>query len=214
MEIMKKDIRKIVEILKSQNLPQTDFVKMLEKLKNPYLVLVFCILSLRTKDETTYPAALRLFELAKTPHDMMNKSEEEISKAIYPVGFYKNKAAQIKELSQKIVEEYEGKVPCDIEELCKFKGVGRKTANLTMAKGFCKPAICVDVHVHRICNRLGYVKTKEPDETELVLRKKLPKALWLDINTILVTFGQNICRPAAPKCDICPIKDFCDHIQK
>ena len=207
---MKKDIRKIVEILKAQNLPRTDFVKMMENLKNPYLVLVFCILSLRTKDETTYPAALRLFELAKTPEEMMNKSEEEISKAIYPVGFYKNKAGQIKELSRKIVEEYRGKVPCNIEEMCKLKGVGRKTANLTMAKGFCKPAICVDVHVHRICNRLGYVHTKEPDETELVLREQLPKDLWLDINTILVTFGQNICRPINPKCELCKIKDYCD----
>ena len=207
---MKKDIRKIVAILKEQNLPRTDFVKMMEGLKNPYLVLIFCILSLRTKDETTYPAALRLFELAKTPEEMMKKSEEEISKAIYPVGFYKNKAVQIKELSHKIVEEYNGKVPCDIEEMCKFKGVGRKTANLTMAKGFCKPAICVDVHVHRICNRIGYVKTKEPDETELVLRKQLPHDLWLDINTILVTFGQNICRPINPKCELCKISSYCD----
>ena len=208
---MKKDIRKIIKILNEQNLPRTDFVKMMEGLKDPYLVLIFCILSLRTKDETTYPASLRLFELAKTPHEMMDIPEEAIEKAIYPVGFYKNKAKQIKELSKEIVEKYHGEVPCDIEEMCKFKGVGRKTANLTMAKGFCKPAICVDVHVHRICNRLGYVHTKEPDETELVLRGQLPKDLWLDINTILVTFGQNICRPVAPKCDICPIKDFCDN---
>ena len=207
---MKKDIRKIIEILNAQNLPRTDFVKMMESLKNPYLVLVFCILSLRTKDETTYPASLRLFELAKTPEDMVKIPEEEIAKAIYPVGFYKNKAGQIKELSKKLIEEYNGQVPCDIEEMCKFRGVGRKTANLTMAKGFCKPAICVDVHVHRICNRLGYVHTKEPDETELVLREQLPKDLWLNINTILVTFGQNICRPINPKCDICPIKEFCD----
>ncbi|MCR4881577.1 MAG: endonuclease III [bacterium] len=210
---MKKDIRKIIEILNGQNLPRTDFVQLMEGLKNPYLVLIFCILSLRTKDETTYPAALRLFELAKTPKDMMEKSEEDIAKAIYPVGFYKNKASQIKELSKKLIEEYNGQVPCDIEELCKFKGVGRKTANLTMAKGFGKPAICVDVHVHRICNRIGYVQTKEPDETELVLRKQLPKDLWLDINTILVTFGQNICRPINPKCDICKIKKYCNSAQ-
>ena len=211
---MKKDIRKIVKILNEQNLPRTEFVKMMEQLKNPYLVLVFCILSLRTKDETTYPAALRLFELAKTPETMMKKSTEEIAKSIYPVGFYKNKAEQIKELSKKIVEEYAGKVPCDIEELCKFKGVGRKTANLTIAKGFCQPAICVDVHVHRICNRIGYVNTKEPDETELVLRKHLPKDLWLDINTILVTFGQNICRPINPKCNLCKISGYCDFYNK
>ena len=208
---MQKDIRKIVKILNEQNLPRTDFVKMMEKLKDPYLVLVFCILSLRTKDETTYPASLRLFELAKTPKEMSKIPEEKIAKAIYPVGFYKNKAGQIKELSQKLVDEYNGQVPCDIEEMCNFRGVGRKTANLTMAKGFCKPAICVDVHVHRICNRIGYVHTKEPDETELVLREQLPKDLWLDINTILVTFGQNICRPVNPKCNLCPIKEFCDN---
>ena len=206
---MQENIRKIIEILNSQNLKRTDFVMLMEKLKNPYLVLVFCILSLRTKDETTYPAALRLFELGKTPQEIMNKNVEEIAEAIYPVGFYKNKATQIKELSRIIVEKYNGEVPCDIDELCKFKGVGRKTANLTMAKGFGLPAICVDVHVHRICNRWGYVQTKTPDETELVLRKQLPKDLWLDINTILVTFGQNICKPINPKCDECKIREFC-----
>ena len=210
IKIMKTDIRKIVKILTEQNLKKSDFVNLMEKLKNPYLVLIFCILSLRTKDEITYPAALRLFELAKTPKDMLLISEEQIAKAIYPVGFYKTKAKQIKILSQEIIEKYAGKVPCDIEELCKFKGVGRKTANLTMAKGFGKPAICVDVHVHRICNRIGYVNTKTPDETELVLRKQLPKDLWMEINTILVTFGQNICKPIKPKCNECKISQYCN----
>ena len=207
---MKNNIREIVKILNEQNLKKSDFVNLMEKLKNPYLVLVFCILSLRTKDETTYGAAQRLFALAKTPKEMVQKSEDEIAKAIYPVGFYRNKAVQIKELSKKIIIEYSGNVPCDIDELCKFKGVGRKTANLTLAKGFGIPAICVDVHVHRICNRLGYVKTKTPDETELVLRKQLPKDLWLDINTILVTFGQNICKPINPKCNECKIRQYCE----
>ncbi len=211
---MKQNIKEIVKILNEQNLKKSDFVNLMEGLENPYLVLVFCILSLRTKDETTYGAALRLFDLAKTPEEMMQKSEEEIAKTIYPVGFYKNKASQIKELSKKITEEYGGKVPCDIDELCKFKGVGRKTANLTIAKGFGLPAICVDVHVHRICNRLGYVQTKEPDETELVLRQQLPKELWLDINTILVTFGQNICKPINPKCAECKIKKYCNEYSK
>lgn len=206
---MKNNIYEIVKILNEQNMKRTDFVNLMEELKNPYLVLVFCILSLRTKDETTYPAALRLFDLAKTPYEMVKIPEDKIAEAIYPVGFYRNKASQIKELSQKIIDDYNGEVPCDIDELCKFKGVGRKTANLTMAKGFGLPAICVDVHVHRICNRLGYVKTKEPDETELVLRKQLPKELWMGINTLLVTFGQNICRPVNPKCDLCKISRFC-----
>ena len=206
---MKKNIRKAIEILNNQNLKRTDFVQLMEGLKNPYLVLVFCILSLRTKDETTYGAALRLFDLAKTPQEMMKKTEEEIAKAIYPVGFYKNKAQQILDISKELVEKFDCKVPDSIEELVKFKGVGRKTANLTMAKGFGEPAICVDVHVHRICNRWGYVNTKTPDETELVLRKQLPKDLWLNINTILVTFGQNICKPINPKCSECKIREFC-----
>lgn len=206
---MKKNIRKAIKILNEQNYKRTDFVQLMEGLKNPYLVLVFCILSLRTKDETTYGAALRLFELAKTPQEMMQKTQEQIAQAIYPVGFYRNKARQIKELSQEIVEKYNGLVPKSIEELCRFNGVGRKTANLTMAKGFGEPAICVDVHVHRICNRWGYVSTKTPDETELVLRKQLPQDLWLDINTILVTFGQNICKPITPKCNECKIREFC-----
>ena len=206
---MKKNIRKAIKILNEQNYKRTDFVQLMEGLKNPYLVLVFCILSLRTKDETTYGAALRLFELAKTPQEMMQKTQEQIAQAIYPVGFYRNKARQIKELSQEIVEKFNGLVPKSIEELCRFNGVGRKTANLTMAKGFGEPAICVDVHVHRICNRWGYVSTKTPDETELVLRKQLPRDLWLDINTILVTFGQNICKPITPKCNECKIREFC-----
>lgn len=206
---MSEKIRKIIKILNEQNLPQTDFVKLMEKLKNPYLVLVFCILSLRTKDQTTYPAALRLFELAKTPAEMILQTEENIAKAIYPVGFYKNKAKQILELSKIILNDYAGIVPNEIEELCKFKGVGRKTANLTLAKGFGIPAICVDVHVHRICNRIGYVTTKTPDETELVLREQLPLDLWLDINTILVTFGQNICKPINPACQNCKISKYC-----
>lgn len=209
---MTEKIREIINILNEQNLPRTDFVNLMEELENPYLVLVFCILSLRTKDQTTYPAALRLFKLAKNPQEMILQNENDISNAIYPVGFYKNKAKQILELSKVIVEKYNGQVPSDIDELCKLKGVGRKTANLTLAKGFGIPAICVDVHVHRICNRLGYVNTKNPDETELVLRQQLPQDLWLDINTILVTFGQNICKPIKPLCSECKIKKYCNYI--
>ena len=208
---MQENIRKIIEILNSQNLKRTDFVMLMEKLKNPYLVLVFCILSLRTKDETTYPAALRLFELGKTPQEIMNKNVEEIAEAIYPVGFYKNKATQIKELSRIIVEKYNGEVPCDIDELCKFKGVGRKTANLTMAKGFGLPAICVDVHVHRICNRWNLVNTKTPLETEMALRKILPVKYWKTWNSHIVSFGQTRCNPVRPKCDGCPVAKYCNY---
>ena len=205
-------IDKIVESLKNDNTPRTDFVKLMETYKDPFLVLISCILSLRTNDKTTYPATLRMLKLGTKPEDFLNVSEEELAKAIYPVGFYKNKARQILDISRELVEKYNSKVPENIEEMTKFKGVGRKTANLVMAKGFGKPAICVDVHVHRICNRLGYVKTKEPDETEMVLRKKLPVKYWLDFNTLLVTHGQNICKPQKPNCDICSVNRYCKKV--
>lgn len=204
------NIDKIVEILQNANQQRSEFVNLMEGFHNPYLVLIACILSLRTNDKTTYPATLRMLELAKTPQEMMNISEGDLANAIYPVGFYKNKAKQIIELSKTIVEKLDGKVPDTIENLTKFNGVGRKTANLVLAKGFGIPAICVDVHVHRIFNRIGYVNTKTPDETEFALREKLPQKYWLDINTLMVTHGQNVCKPTKPKCDECPIREYCE----
>lgn len=209
---MTGSIDKIISTLIDAKQPQSEFVKLMDSFKDPYLVLIACILSLRTNDRTTYPATLRMLKLAKTPEKMMNVSEDDLAKAIYPVGFYKNKAGQIIELSRLIVEKYDGKVPDSIDELCKFRGVGRKTANLVMTLGFGVPAICVDVHVHRIFNRLGYVKTKTPEETEFALREKLPVKYWIPVNSLLVTHGQNVCKPINPKCDICPIKKFCDRI--
>lgn len=206
------DIDKIVSLLKDAKQPQSEFVKLMDSFKNPYLVLIACILSLRTNDKTTYPATLRMLELAKTPKEMKNVSQEDLSKAIYPVGFYENKAKQIIELSKIIDEELNGQVPDEIEDLIKFKGVGRKTANLVLSLGFNKPAICVDVHVHRIFNRLGYIKTKTPEETEFALREKLPQKYWIDINTLLVTHGQNVCKPIKPKCLECPIAGYCAKI--
>ena len=206
------DIDKIVKLLKDAKQPQSEFVKLMDSFKNPYLVLIACILSLRTNDKTTYPATLRMLELAKTPKEMKNVSQEELAKAIYPVGFYENKARQIIELSKTIDEELNGQVPDEIEDLIKFKGVGRKTANLVLSLGFNKPAICVDVHVHRIFNRLGYIKTKTPEETEFALREKLPQKYWIDINTLLVTHGQNVCKPIKPKCSECPIARCCAKI--
>ena len=206
------DIDKIVKLLKAAKQPQSEFVKLMASFKNPYLVLIACILSLRTNDKTTYPATLRMLELAKTPKEMKNVNVEELAKAIYPVGFYENKAKQIVELSKTIDEELDGVVPDEIEELIKFKGVGRKTANLVLSLGFNKPAICVDVHVHRIFNRLGYINTKTPEETEFALREKLPVKYWIDINTLLVTHGQNICKPIKPKCSECPIEKYCAKI--
>ena len=206
------DIDKIVQGLKNANQPKSEFVELMEQFNDPYLVLIGCILSLRTNDKTTYPATLRMLELAKTPLEMSKVSPEDLAKAIYPVGFYENKARQIVELSRQIVEDLEGKVPDEIEELIKFNGVGRKTANLVLAKGFNKPAICVDVHVHRIFNRLGYIKTKTPEETEFALRKKLPHKHWIDINTLIVTHGQNVCKPQKPNCKDCPIAEYCAKI--
>ncbi|MBR3889534.1 endonuclease III [bacterium] len=204
-----KNIDNIVENLKQAEQPRSEFVQLMEEFKDPYLVLIGCILSLRTNDKTTYPATLRMLELAKTPEEMSKVSQEDLEKAIYPVGFYANKAKQIIELSKIIAEEMGSKVPDSIEELVKFNGVGRKTANLVLAKGFQTPAICVDVHVHRIFNRLGLIKTKTPEETEFALREKLPVKHWLDINTLLVTHGQNVCKPINPKCTECPIDKYC-----
>ncbi len=207
------DIDTIVDKLKNDNktksVSRTDFVNFMENVKDPYIVLICCILSLRTNDKTTYPCSLRMLELGKTPEEISKLDVETLSRAIYPVGFYKNKAGQIIELSKILVEKYNSKVPDTIEELIKFKGVGRKTANLVLTKGFNKKGVCVDVHVHRICNRLGYVSTKTPEETEFKLREILPEKYWIDFNTLLVTHGQNICKPVNPKCGECSIYDFC-----
>lgn len=184
----------------------------MDTFKDPYLVLISCILSLRTNDKTTYPATLRMLKLGKTPEEIANVDAKRLAETIYPVGFYQNKAKQIIELSKIIVEKYGSKVPDSIDELVKFNGVGRKTANLVIARGFNRPAICVDVHVHRIFNRIGYVKTKTPDETEIALRAKLPQEFWIDINTLLVTHGQNICKPTKPDCEHCPINQYCEKI--
>ena len=207
------DIDKIILHFKSDyaenKVQRTEFVDFMENLKNPYLVLICCILSLRTNDKITIGASKRMLKLAKTPLEMSKIDADELSRAIYPVGFYQNKASQIIELSKKLVDEYNSIVPNEIDELIKLRGVGRKTANLVLTKGYNIPAICVDVHVHRICNRLGYVKTKTPDETEMALRKKLPQKYWIDFNTYLVTHGQNICKPIKPLCSNCSIEKYC-----
>lgn len=176
---------------------------------DPFKVLISCILSLRTKDTTTGPAALRLFQLAGNPQQMVKLRPEQIEQAIYPVGFYRTKAVQIHALCTQLLEQHGGQVPGTIEELLKFKGVGRKTANLVVTLGFGKPGICVDTHVHRICNRWGYVDTRTPEETEFRLREILPTRYWHRINDLLVTFGQNLCQPVSPFCSRCPLSHIC-----
>jgi endonuclease-3 len=176
---------------------------------DPFRVLVACLLSLRTKDETTGPAAARLFALADTPETMRRLSARTIERAIYPVGFYRTKARVLREISRDLIARFGGTVPDDLDALLTLKGVGRKTANLVVTQGFAKPGICVDVHVHRISNRWGYVKTRTPEETEMALRRVLPRRYWIGYNDLLVSFGQNVCLPVSPRCSICPIRAGC-----
>ncbi len=209
-----KTFLKVLQILEKEypkwNAPVVTLLA--QHTKDPYKVLISTIISLRTKDEVTAKASERLFKLADNPYDMVKLSEEEIAKAIYPAGFYKNKAKNILEISKTLIEKYNGKVPDKLEELLKLKGVGRKTANLVLSLGFNKPAICVDIHVHRICNRLGFVKTKTPEETEFELMKKVPKKYWGKINNLLVAFGQTICKPVSPLCSKCPVEKYCEKV--
>lgn len=177
-----------------------------------FYVLISTVLSLRTQDATTEKASLRLFEEAKTPQEMLQLSAAKIEKLIYPVGFYKTKAKNILAICKILIDQYDGGVPRTLDELTALPGVGRKTANLVVTVGFGDYGICVDTHVHRISNRWGYVKTKVPDETEQVLRQRLPKKFWKTYNDILVTFGQNLCHPTSPWCSKCPIEKFCAKI--
>ena len=208
------DIDSIVTILKKEVVKyQVPIVtEVAERKKDPFRVLISCVLSLRTKDETTRGASERLFRLADNPEDMLGLKKKEIEKAIYPVGFYRTKSENILGICKDLMGRYQSKTPDEIDELLKLKEVGRKTANLVVTLGYNKPGICVDTHVHRISNRLGYVKTKTPDETETALRKKLPKKHWIIYNDLLVTYGQNLCRPISPFCSRCPIEKYCDKV--
>jgi endonuclease-3 len=175
--------------------------------------LISCLLSLRTRDETTGPASQRLFALADTPAAMLQLTAPEIERAIFPVGFYRTKARTILDLSKALVQEHGERVPEDLDALLTLKGVGRKTANLVLTQGFAKHGICVDTHVHRISNRWGYVHTKNPHETERALRQTLPRRYWIEYNDLLVAFGQTICKPISPLCDSrCPIRALCPRI--
>jgi len=203
---------RVKELKKTVKGFRTPSVTVIAKKNDPFAVLISCIISLRTRDEVTEPASARLFALVKSPAELLKLSVSKIEKAIYPAAFFRNKAKSMKEMCKVLVEEYSGEVPDKLEELLKLKGVGRKTANLTLTLGHNKPGICVDIHVHRICNRLGYVKTKSPDETEMVLRKILPKRFWKGFNDLLVSFGQNLCKPVSPFCTSCPLENHCPKI--
>lgn len=179
----------------------------------PFNTLISCVLSLRTKDNVTEQASLRLLKKYNTPEKILTLSEEEIESLIYPVGFYKTKAKRLKEISKTLIDDYSSKVPEDFDELLKLKGVGRKTANIVMVYGHKKTGyLPIDTHCHKIPNRLGWIKTKTPEETEVALRKILPEKYWDDFNDLFVTFGQNICVPISPFCSKCPIEKYCKKI--
>ncbi len=200
VSILKQSIKKFEE-------PVTG--KLARKTRDPFLVLVSCVLSARTKDAATREAGDSLFAVAKTPQAIAALGTARLEKLIYPVGFYKTKARHLKEMCRRLMKEYGGRVPDSIEELLTLSGVGRKTANLVVTLAFRKPGICVDIHVHRISNRFGYVNTKMPEQTEWVLREKLPKKYWMIWNDLLVPFGQNLCQPVSPWCSRCDLRPYC-----
>jgi len=209
-----RQIDTVVRILKKEvkqwKIPIVGVVA--EETRDPFRILISCVLSLRTQDATTAEASRRLFAVAKTPEAMVKLPVKRIEKLIYPVGFYRVKAKNVREISRRLIDTFDSRVPETIEELLTLPGVGRKTANLVVTIGYNKYGICVDTHVHRISNRWGYVSTATPEKTESALREKLPKKHWKIINDLLVTYGQNLCRPIGPKCGQCRIYDYCDRV--
>ena len=183
-----------------------------EDQRDPFVILISTLLSLRTKDEVTAVATERLFALASTPQEMLQISLSKIAKTIYPVGFYRVKARTIHHVSRELISRFNSKMPDDLDTLLSIKGVGRKTANLVVSLAYGKDGICVDTHVHRISNRLGYVKTKTPDETEFTLRDKLPRRHWIIYNTNMVAFGRKTCKPVSPLCSVCPVNIYCERV--
>ena len=217
MEVLDKRTRaiKIIHILRHATKDMTkpasyQIVKQFGK--DPFLVLIGCLLSLRTKDTVSLPASQRLFSYAKKPKDLLSLPVAEIQKLIYPVGFYRKKAKLLHEVSADLIERFNSEVPNNEADLLSIKGIGRKTMNLVLGEGFGIPAICVDVHVHRISNRLGLVKSKKPDQTEKQLKMLLPKKYWIEFNQLLVMWGQNICVPLSPFVSKCAIAHLCPKI--
>lgn len=207
-------INTVIKILKKELEVRTMPIvsHLAENQRDPFVILISTLLSLRTKDEVTAVATERLFELVSTPEEMLKIPLDKIAKVIYPVGFYRVKARNIHHACRELINRFASKVPDDLDDLLSIKGVGRKTANLVVSLAYGKDAICVDTHVHRISNRLGYVKTKTPEETEFALRKKLPRRHWIIYNTIMVAFGRQTCKPVSPLCRKCPVNKYCDRI--
>ncbi len=208
------DIHTVLGILRRQTkLWQEPIVGIVAKqTRDPFRILIACVLSLRTKDKTTAQASRRLFALASSPSSVGQLSEGEIAQLIYPVGFYRTKAKQIRKISERLLADFKGRVPESIDALLTLPGVGRKTANLVVTVGFGKPGICVDIHVHRISNRWGYIRTRTAERSEEALRQKLPRKYWITYNDLLVPFGQNVCLPVSPWCSRCEVQGYCRRV--
>ena len=206
-----EDIHQVVRILKHEirRWPVPALAKYVE---TPFTVLIACILSLRTQDRTTLAASDRLFAIAATPGSMLAVPVRKVERVIYPVSFYRTKARTIHAICEQLLSRYDGEVPSDLDELLALPGVGRKTANIVVTLGFEKPGIAVDTHVHRISNRLGYVRTRSPEKTEMSLRRKLPPRYWIVFNDLLVAYGQNLCKPVSPHCSTCKIATYCNRV--
>ena len=212
---MKKILDGMKKTMFAVNPPRYTALERLHKVQTarPFRILIATILSARTRDENTTKAADKLFKLYGTPQKLAKAKVKDVEKVIKSVGFYHVKSKRIIEVANLILSKYNGKVPADIDKLVDMPGVGRKTANCVLVYAFEKPAIPVDTHVHRISNRLGLVDTKMPEETEMALREKIPKKYWLDINNTFVMYGQNICKPISPMCDVCKIRKTCNYFQ-
>ncbi|MBN2188471.1 MAG: endonuclease III [Chitinispirillaceae bacterium] len=214
MKRFSPDINKVYLQLKKEfaknRMPVVDLIE--DQTKDPFKILVTTMLSARTKDRTTSAAAQRLFAIVETPDDLEKIDITQLEKLIFPVGFYHEKAKNLKQWPRIIMEKFSGKIPDTVEELTELPGVGRKTANLVVAVGFNKPAVCVDVHVHRIFNRLGYISSKTPYETEMLLRRRLPVKYWTTFNSYFVSFGQHTCFPINPRCGRCPVYGSCGRV--
>ncbi len=210
---MKKILRGMIETMNSVNPPRMTALRELHEAETggPFSILIGTILSARTKDENTAKVVKKLFSKYKSPQELAKAKIKNVEKIIKSIGFYHVKSKRIIDVASIISSEYKGKVPNDFEELLKLPGVGRKTANCVLVYAFDNPAIPVDTHVHRISNRLGLVQTKTPEETEFALMKKIPKKHWLEINDTFVMYGQNICKPISPMCDVCKIKNICKY---
>jgi endonuclease III len=209
--MLAQDIHGVIRVLKKET-RQWPVPAIGHYVETPFTVLMSCLLSLRTQDRTTYAASDRLFAIAATPQTMLSTPVKKIEKVIYPVSFYRVKAKTIHAICKELLGRFGGEVPSTIDELLTLPGVGRKTANIVVTLAFRKAGIAVDTHVHRISNRLGYVKTKTPDDTEMALRKKLPPRYWIVFNDLLVAYGQNLCKPISPLCSRCKIAVYCKRV--